>query len=148
MPKTWDPEIEAGFFWNRNRETFSKGRSAMKKRPPVNRVQGQPPFQPTLLPYWDSLQKRLFYGLKVAKEFHQPAPNQWTALDAFQEENWRFRIDDPLTGKNGIDRKQRRRNLVKELNRGLKFVMFFSDGTGMGICWASRTGAHRCAARQ
>jgi hypothetical protein len=123
----------------------SKGKSTMKKPHSAYRVTGQPPFRPTLLPFWDCQNKRLFYGENLAKEFHQPAPNQWVALEAFQEDNWKFRIDDPLTGKDGMDRKQRRRNLVKELNRALKFLVFFSDGTGTGICWGLRTGAHRCA---
>jgi len=47
-------------------------------------------------PYWDAAQRELKIGDTVVKKFRVPAPIQEQILAAFEEENWTFRIDDPL----------------------------------------------------
>src|SRR5271170_7111447 len=49
-----------------------------------------------LLPSWDTENRRLWLGTSLVKEFRQPAPNQTTLLEVFQEQGWARRIDDPL----------------------------------------------------
>lgn len=58
------------------------------------------------------------------------ASNVPRILDAFEEDGWPERIDDPLPdGKNP----QRLRETIRSLNEGLKDIRFFADGSGEGI---------------
>ena len=104
-------------------------------------------FDPKLLPFWEKERGRLWYGNLLVKEFHQPAPFQRLALDAFQELQWKSRIDDPLPWDENVDCQERLRNIVKGLNRDqiIQILEFWTDGTGTGLCWAVRQPAHRRA---
>ena len=88
-------------------------------------------------PRWDQERHELWFGDIVIKRFRQPAPNQEKILDAFQEENWPRRIDDPLGPRAGYDPKRRLHDTIVSLNRNQKgsSVRFFGDGTGQGVCW-------------
>lgn len=94
-----------------------------------------------LLPSWDAAGRRLWLGEQLIKEFRQPAPNQTTLLDVFQEQGWaRAHIDDPLPLTQGEDEQDARRRLhetIKNLNRGLLLgtLRFRGDGTGQGVIW-------------
>jgi hypothetical protein len=47
-------------------------------------------------PAWDARRRLILCGDRVVKRFRRPAKNQTLILDAFQEEGWPGRIDDPL----------------------------------------------------
>jgi hypothetical protein len=110
-------------------------------------VGGQTPINPNLLPFWEKQRGRLWYANTLVKEFHQPAPFQRLVLDAFQNLNWKPRIDDPLPWDENVDAQERLRNVAKGLNRDqLRPILgFWTDGRGTGICWARRQPAHRRA---
>jgi hypothetical protein len=60
-----------------------------------------------------------------------PAVNVVKVLDAFEEENWPERIDDPLDpGKLAES--------IRSLNVNLTAIQFVRDGTGGGIYWVRR----------
>jgi hypothetical protein len=106
-----------------------------------NGTHAAPAVNGALLPCWDAENRRLWLGTCLVKEFRQPAPNQTTLLDVFQEEGWAGgRIDDPLPrakDEGEKDAKRRLHETVKNLNRGLKpgTIRFRGDGTGQGIAW-------------
>lgn len=91
---------------------------------------------------WDSLRKELTFNGQLAKRFRRQAPNQILVIEAFQEEGWPERIDDPLSRSRRIRPKRRLRQTVSDLNDGLDFIRFYSDGSGEGIRWKSLTPAH------
>lgn len=85
-------------------------------------------------PRWDRDTGKLHYGGKLARQVQNPgrATNIVAILDAFEEQGWPARIDDPLP--DGGD-KQRLREAIRTLNQGLSRLRFRADGTGSGICW-------------
>lgn len=88
----------------------------------------------TQRPSWDHGTGKLHYGGKLARQVQNPgrATNIVAILDAFEEQGWPARIDDPLP--DGGD-KQRLREAIRTLNQGLSRLRFRADGTGSGICW-------------
>jgi hypothetical protein len=90
-------------------------------------------------PFWDHDRHELRVDAPIVKRFRRPAKNQETILDAFQEDGWPPRIDDPLPGNAHIDRHDRLHDAVKKLNRQKPhLVAFNSDGAGMGVLWVFR----------
>jgi hypothetical protein len=88
------------------------------------------------VPTWDGHRRELWFGDILVKRFRQPAKNQETILAAFQEEGWPPRIDDPLSGDNLSDAKDRLHESVRRLNvQQHPLIRFESDGTGEGILW-------------
>ena len=83
---------------------------------------------PELVQPGDRIPVRRLRGMKVAK-------NVARILDAFEEEGWPDRIDDPLPGGR---KPPRLRGAVATLNRGLSAIKFRADGTGEGILWEAR----------
>ena len=83
----------------------------------------------------------MWLSTRLLKTFRQPAPNQTTILDVFQEDEWaKSHIDDPLSRSVGEDEADARRRLhetIKNLNRGLPpgTIRFHGDGTGEGVRW-------------
>jgi hypothetical protein len=71
------------------------------------------------------------------KSLRYDAANQRLVLDAFEEEGWPQRIDDPLPPRKRHSRKKRLRETVEALNKGLHppHLRFHGDGTGQGIRW-------------
>lgn len=90
-------------------------------------------------PVWDRDRRELSFKGKVVKRFRQPAPNQQPILDAFQEEGWPPRIDDPLPVTRGGDRRQRLADAVRGLN-AMDFIRFELDGTTEGVLWKPTDG--------
>ena len=84
------------------------------------------------IPIWDRVQSELRFNGKVIRKVHRRAANLIRVLDAFQEQGWASRIDDPLPG--GRD-SQRLRETVRTLTDGEMPITFNSDGTGAGIEW-------------
>jgi len=94
--------------------------------------------QPYLvLPYWDADRRQLSLGGTVVKHYKLPSPNQEMILTAFEEEDWRPRIDDPLPPVSHLNPKRRLHDTIKSLNRHQKnrIVRFAGDGRGEGILW-------------
>ena len=74
-------------------------------------------------------------GEVVVKRFRWPAENQEQVLDAFQEEGWPSRIDDPLRRDAKVCPKRRLHDTLKCLNRKQinEVIKFRGDGTGLGV---------------
>jgi hypothetical protein len=82
------------------------------------------------MPRWDKGKRELRFGATLCKTYEKPAPQQEKILDAFEEEGWPRRIDDPLDdGKLAETIKS-----LQEALRG-KPITFRRDGTKEGICW-------------
>lgn len=88
-------------------------------------------------PLWDCDRRTLFWCGRVIKQFRQRALNQEIILQAFQEESWPLRIDDPLAPQPCQDMKRRLNDTIKCLNRGhlQRLLRFRGDGTGEGVVW-------------
>ena len=63
---------------------------------------------PAAAPEWDAMYRELRVGRCVIKVYKVPSPNQEAVLEAFQEEGWPHRIDDPLLPQEEIKHKCRR----------------------------------------
>ena len=89
-------------------------------------------------PAWDAHRRLILCGDRVVKRFRGPAKNQTLILDAFQEEGWPGRIDDPLAPGPDDDPSARLRDAVRRLNRRQCYpvLRFCADGTGQGVCWS------------
>jgi hypothetical protein len=90
-------------------------------------------------PHWDA-GRRLWLGKQLLKWFRQPASNQTTLLDAFEEQGWSVHIDDPLPRQDAEeeqDSKRRLHDTIRNLNRNLppNTIRFRGDGTGQGVLW-------------
>lgn len=105
---------------------FERGKSANST--PVN---GSTPNGPI----WDRQRRELRVGKTVVKRFKWPAENQERVLDAFQENGWPDRLDDPLLPHPQICPKRRLHDTLKCLNRKQvnEALKFRGDGTGLGI---------------
>lgn len=88
-------------------------------------------------PHWDRERHELRVGDVLVKRFRLPASNQETILEAFEEESWPARIDDPLPPTAGHDPKRKLHDTINSLNRNQKarVLRFYGDGSGYGVCW-------------
>lgn len=88
----------------------------------------------TGMPAWDSDRNQLWFEGQVVRQYRgrTVATRIHRILDAFREEGWPCRIDDPLP--NGPD-SGRLRSAISKLNEGLSGIRFFADGSGEGILW-------------
>jgi hypothetical protein len=73
----------------------------------------------------------------LVKRFKQPAANQELILEAFQEEAWPSRIDDPLHPAFDQNSKQRLHSTISNLNRCQenRLIHFEGGGDGKSVCW-------------
>lgn len=78
-------------------------------------------------PHYDMELRQLTYNGEVVKRFKQPAKNQATILEVFQEEGWPRRIDDPL-------KPGKLNQTIKDLNARQNHLRFLGDGD-KGIIW-------------
>lgn len=88
----------------------------------------------TDIPVWNAERRDLVYRGRLVRRVRgrSVATHIHTILDAFQEEGWPDRIDDPLTdGPNAA----RLRETIRTLNKGLIGLRFVADGSGEGILW-------------
>jgi len=86
-------------------------------------------------PNWNSKRRELIFEGKVLKTFRQPAPNQIAILEAFQQDGWPDRIDDPLPYAPNADTRQRLGDAVHRLNKSITSIVFELDGTSVHILW-------------
>jgi hypothetical protein len=90
------------------------------------------------IPRWDQESRQLFFeGVCVRKIASlTQASNITRILDAFEEQSWPPRIDDPLPG--GRDQ-TRLHATIASLNERLSAIEFHGDGSGEGIEWRTRS---------
>jgi hypothetical protein len=92
------------------------------------------PQSSNLTPHWDREKSVLKLGDETIREIKRPktAKNIVAILDAFQEEGWPYKVDDPLPGgPNGV----RLARAIRSLNDNLRQIKFHGDGSGEGISW-------------
>jgi hypothetical protein len=91
-------------------------------------------------PVWNSTRRELLWNGHVIKCFRSPAVNQQLIVEAFQEENWPTRIDDPLPPLPGKESSRRLNDTIKCLNRHQvnSLLHFRGDGLGNGVIWEPR----------
>ncbi len=96
-------------------------------------------------PVWDRVRRELRVGQVVVKRFKQPAGSQELILNAFEEEEWSERIDDPLPPEKDQDAKKRLHTTIRNLNRshGSRLIQFAGGGDGQSICWRRLSDAER-----
>jgi hypothetical protein len=88
-------------------------------------------------PVWVKESSTLLLDGEIIKQIRRPnqARNQIRILDAFQEEGWPGRIDDPLPRPaTGVDSRQLG-EAVRRLKQGLQRITFGRDGSGEGVRW-------------
>jgi len=96
------------------------------------------PESPILKPRYDRERRSLYWGDKVIKEFKKPAQNQETILLAFEEEDWRPSILDPLPPTENTTPEKKLDDTIHALNSlhsNKDLIRFGGDGTGKGIRW-------------
>jgi len=86
-------------------------------------------------PKWDESQKSLFVGNECIKTYSKPATNQILILKAFEEQEWRPTIDDPLPRDHRIEPKGRLSDAIKSLNKAIPQLKFRGNGKGTGVTW-------------
>ncbi|MBU4270582.1 MAG: hypothetical protein KKE86_16925 [Planctomycetes bacterium] len=86
------------------------------------------------VPAWNKDRCELTYCGTIIKRVKSAsiAKNVVRVLDAFQEDGWPDRIDDPLDPSKN---QQRLHETIKRLNDNLETIRFRADGTGQGIVW-------------
>ncbi|MEQ9379955.1 MAG: hypothetical protein RJP95_03775 [Pirellulales bacterium] len=89
------------------------------------------------LPFWNQDLRELSLMDELVKRYRLPSPNQEMVLQAFQEEDWPTRVDDPLPPVPDLEPKRRLHDTIKSLNRHQKtrFIRFKGDGRGEGVIW-------------
>lgn len=89
-------------------------------------------------PKWDAKTGELSISDVVVKEFRWPAANQSLLLKAFQRQNWKTEIKDPLPRTRGINPKVRLHDTIKCLNRNHTYtiVRFHGNGDGTGVTYS------------
>lgn len=85
-----------------------------------------------LKPSWDKEKCELRFDNAVVRHVKRSAKNIVRILDAFEEEGWPPRIDDPLPP---ATETRRLSETVRTLNDRLDRIRFQADGSGKGIIW-------------
>jgi hypothetical protein len=93
-----------------------------------------------LAPHYDQETRQFRWGRHLLKHFAQPSENQVLLLTAAEEQRWSDWFDNPFTGGEGIDPKERLHGTIRDLNRNQKryFIHFKGDGTGKAAGWQFR----------
>ena len=88
-------------------------------------------------PLWDRDNRVLSFGGQIVKRFGRSSPNQEAVLQAFEEQGWPCRIDDPLPYCDEVAPKPRLHDTIRWLNlkHECRLLRFLGDGTGEGVCW-------------
>jgi len=84
-------------------------------------------------PYWDG--NTLWCDGVAVMTFTDAAESCRAVLATFQEAGWPEVIDDPLSGKPGVQKQRRLGYAVEVLNSKQKVVFFYKNGTGKQVCW-------------
>jgi hypothetical protein len=88
-------------------------------------------------PHWDGTNRVLSFGGQIIRRYGRSSPNQETVLRAFQEQDWPYRIDDPLPHDDEVVPKLQLHDTIRWLNQKqeCRLLRFQGDGTGEGVCW-------------
>jgi hypothetical protein len=88
-------------------------------------------------PRWDGKHRVLSVGGQIVKRYTRSSPNQEQILQAFEEQGWPCRIDDPLPHDDKVVPKLRLHDTIRWLNlkQESRLLRFAGDGTGAGVCW-------------
>ena len=110
-------------------DTFTGGRMLRELNLP-----GDLPTDPGLVPVWRKDRSELLLGGQVVRRVARTniAKLVVRVLDAFEEDGWTPRIDDPLLGGK---KPNRLRRTIETLNTNLIGMRFHADGTGEGVRW-------------
>ena len=109
---------------------------AVLPRAPSTLDQGPPTINPVRdagRPRFDRDDGQLILDGKVCKTWSRVAPNQWGVIKAFEEGEWRRRIENPRSLDDFPLLDEALRETVRALNRKLKYIRFYCDGTGKGV---------------
>ena len=111
-----------------------------KKTPPLGppaqqhytTADGQP-----ILPVWDADLRRLWVVSILVKAFTGPAANQELILTAYQEEDWRRMVDDPLPPLKDMDAPTRLGKAITRLNgrQHPKLLIFHACRNSSAVVW-------------
>jgi hypothetical protein len=95
-------------------------------------------FRPRNVPMYDGGNMLLYWRGTVIKTWDREATSQNAVLAAFEEEDWPDMILDPIWPDLEQDAKERLRETVKRLNKGLKpgTIRFFTTRLGTAVRWA------------
>jgi hypothetical protein len=107
--------------------------NAMRTAPGPAAQPAEPP-----RPRWVKKDRQLWYGDVLCLQYKRPARYQHLILDAFEEEGWPDRIDNPLPGGKAAD-------TIGDLQDGLRKlqspIVIERDGRGTGFVWRPRAPA-------
>jgi hypothetical protein len=80
------------------------------------------------------------WGCHLLKHFTQQALSQRLLLEAFEEDGWSDRNDNPFTGGGSVKPKARLHDTIQSLNhyQKKKLIRFYGDGTGQAVGWEYR----------
>jgi hypothetical protein len=87
-----------------------------------------------LRPRWDGERRELYFGNNLCKEYRVRAPNQISILEAFENDGWPKRIDDPISSGADNATRQRTSDAVRALNIN-DYIRFELAGDREGILW-------------
>lgn len=92
------------------------------------------------MPCWGRERWELYFDGALVKKFRRQAPNQICILDAFEQQGWPPRIDNPLPSDIDADRVDRLRDAIKRLNREQRtpLLYFRGSGSGQSVLWEAR----------
>jgi hypothetical protein len=88
------------------------------------------------VPRWDAEGHALYWRGQAVKCFKEEAPCQEAVLSAFQAASWAACVEVLLPRDGGPDTKQRLRDAVRNLNRGVRPCLHFrQEGCGSRVRW-------------
>jgi hypothetical protein len=88
------------------------------------------------VPRWDEEEHTLYWRGRVVKCFREDAPCQEAILSTFQAADWAGCVEVNLPRDGGTDAKQRLRDAVRNLNRGVRpYLRFRQEGCGSRVRW-------------
>jgi hypothetical protein len=88
-------------------------------------------------PYWDHAAMELWWKGECIRRYRHDAASQCRVLDAFEENDWARRINDPLPRQGRGSIKVQLHDAIKRLNAGQKRLLFRGDGSGRGVRWVA-----------
>jgi hypothetical protein len=93
-------------------------------------------------PRWGRAARELWFAGRAVLRFTRGARNQERVLEAFEEQGWPARIDDPLPPASGVDPVERLRDTVRHLNARLGGapLYFRPDAEGRAVFWSAGGG--------
>ena len=83
-------------------------------------------------PVWRPEERKLYFQGKVARQVANQAKNVARVFDAFQENDWKRKIPDPI---NSFPTPDKVAWTVESMNKGLLYIKFSQDVTVNGYRW-------------